>query len=200
MPDATTDLIRGWLERHVAGENPPRAELLGLCQERIRLMVRPRLRSFPDVSACEETDDILNQVLFRLHNALDDVRPASPLDLMGFCAELIRRVLLDVLKSARRRHLDRTYSLNALGEADGFDPANGTDHPIDSDTLAEFHRYVGELPPEEKVLFDLLYYAGLKVPAAAAALGVSPASLKKRWQVARIRAVERLGLDRTKSF
>lgn len=197
MADAT-DLIRDWLTRHRAGLAPSHNELFELCEAQLHRLARARLRTFPRVRGCLETADVLNEVLLRLHRALDrGVSPASPLDLIRFCAEVVRRVLLDHLKFIRRHRLDEVRSLDAMRDREQFDPCRGTDHPVDSEVMHGFHNYVDGLGEDDRVLFDLLFYQGLKVSEAAPLLGVPASTLKKRWLAARIRAVERLGCNCT---
>ena len=190
MSETSTDLIQGWLDRYRSGADPPPDELVRLCEERVRALVRPRLRSFPRVKQQEETTDIVNEALLRLSRALRDVAPATPLDLTRFLAELIRRVLLDKLKAIRRRVASPVELAVEPGRAVG-----DTDHPVDADLMTEFHEYVGSLPESERVLFDLLYYRGLSTATAADYLGLAPSTLKRRWVQARLRARDRLGRD-----
>jgi RNA polymerase sigma-70 factor (ECF subfamily) len=49
-----------------------------------------------------------------------------------------------------------------------------------------FHRQVERLPDERRDVFDLLWYKGLTQPEAAQVLGISLATLKRRWQSARL--------------
>jgi RNA polymerase sigma-70 factor (ECF subfamily) len=46
---------------------------------------------------------------------------------------------------------------------------------------------VDSLPDEEREVVQLLWYEGLRQPEAAVVLGISLATLKRRWQVARLR-------------
>jgi DNA-directed RNA polymerase specialized sigma24 family protein len=55
-----------------------------------------------------------------------------------------------------------------------------------------FHEQVGTLPEEEKEVVALLWYGGVSQPEAASVLGVSLATLKRRWQAARLRLSELL--------
>ena len=69
-------------------------------------------------------------------------------------------------------------------------------HPaLEPETLecwARFHELVDTLPEEEREVVQLLWYEGMKQSEAAAVLGVSLATLKRRWQAARLRLSELL--------
>jgi RNA polymerase sigma-70 factor (ECF subfamily) len=60
------------------------------------------------------------------------------------------------------------------------------------DAWARFHETVGCLPDDEREVVQLVWYDGMKQPEAAAVLGVSLATLKRRWQSARLRLSELL--------
>jgi DNA-directed RNA polymerase specialized sigma24 family protein len=49
-----------------------------------------------------------------------------------------------------------------------------------------FHEQVEQLPEEQKEVVGLLWYEGLSQPEPAAALGISLATVKRRWQDARL--------------
>ncbi len=55
------------------------------------------------------------------------------------------------------------------------------------------HEQVERLPPEEREVFDLCWYHDLTQEEAAAALGVSVRTIKRRWLRARLRLQELLG-------
>jgi RNA polymerase sigma factor (sigma-70 family) len=194
MTPPPDDPVQEWLDLHRSGQNPSLDELCRLCQEQVRCLVRPRLRRFPDVEREERTTDITNEALVRLLAALRDVCPPTTLELNRFLARIIRRVLLDRAKAIRRRALPLAAPGSEVAWA-----ADHTDHPIDHDLMAAFHEYVEALPPEEKILFDLLYYRGLTTAAVAALLGCPPTTLKRRWVEARLRLIDRFGDDPTNS-
>ena len=194
MNTSPNDPVQEWLDRHRAGEDPSPDELCRLCEDQLRRLVRPRLRRFPDVQREDHTTDIANEALCRLLGALREITLETTLDLNRFLAGIIRRVLLDRVKAIRRRVLP-----NAAPGADVPWSPDDTDHPIDTDLMVAFHEFVESLPPEEKTLFDLLYYRGLSTSAAAAVLGIPATTLKRQWVRARLKLAERLGRDPTDS-
>ena len=61
------------------------------------------------------------------------------------------------------------------------------DHaPATLDGWTEFHAQVEALPEDERQAVGLLYYQGLSQEEAAAVLGVSVRTVKRRWQSARL--------------
>lgn len=67
-----------------------------------------------------------------------------------------------------------------------------TARPDDMESWTRFHEQVEALPDDEREVVALLWYEGLSQPEAAALLGVSLATVKRRWQAARLALYERL--------
>ena len=51
--------------------------------------------------------------------------------------------------------------------------------------LDEAIERLGKIDPEQAKIVELRYFAGLSVEEAADAMGMSPATLKRRWSLAR---------------
>jgi RNA polymerase sigma-70 factor (ECF subfamily) len=192
-PDSTA-LLQHWLDRHAAGAPDARDELIRHSQERLRRLTRQMLRHYPRVRRWEDTSDVFQNVLVRLDRALRETTLATPKDLLRFAAALIRRELIDL----SRRHF------GPEGAAAHHDTPPGTpaarpepsDSSHDPHRLAlwhELHQHIAGLPDEDRTLFELLYYQGLTQPAAAAMLAVPLRTLKRHWQQARLRLMERFG-------
>jgi RNA polymerase sigma-70 factor (ECF subfamily) len=147
------------------------------------------LQGYPRVRRWEETDDVLQNALLRLHRTLKEVPPRSVADFLRLAALNIRRELLDLAKHHFGPHGDGAHHETAGPE--GESPPEPVGHgSLDPSRLAvwsEFHTQVEQLPEEEKAVFDLLWYQGLSQADAAAALGVNERTIKRRWQSARIR-------------
>src|SRR4051812_41885496 len=95
-----TDPVQAWLDRHRAGERPSHDDLCRLCEDRVRQLVRPRLRKFPLVVQDSQTTAVVNDALLCLLRALErDVRLTAVLDLERFLARIIRHVLMDMTKA-----------------------------------------------------------------------------------------------------
>ena len=103
----------------------------------------------------------------------------------------IRRELLDLAK-----HFQGAQGIGAKHHSDrGRAAERKCADPLEPETLeawARFHEAVGCLPDEEREVVQLVWYDGMKRPEAAAVLGVSLATLKRRWQSARLHLSELL--------
>jgi RNA polymerase sigma factor (sigma-70 family) len=199
MPESEnqTTLVQGWIDRLRAGDPSARDALLACAIDRLERLTRKMLKGFPGVHRWEQTDDVLQNAILRLSRALQDVTPPSSRDFFRFAAVQIRRELIDLARHysgpqglganiASNAGVDRPARLNPA------DPANETHDPSRLADWTEFHSQVEALPDEEREVVDLLFYQGLQQAEAAAVLGVSERTVKRRWQSARLALHEAL--------
>ncbi len=187
-PSDTLVRIQGLLERLRAGDGSARDALLGAAGERLRQLAHRMLQGYARVRRWEETDDVLQSALMRLHRTLKDVSPPSAADFLRLAALNIRRELLDLAKhhygpQGHGAHHD-TQGPDEKGPAEPAAPES-----LDPARLAvwrELHTQAEKLPEEEKAVFDLLWYQGLSQAEAAEVLGVHERTVKRRWQSARV--------------
>jgi DNA-directed RNA polymerase specialized sigma24 family protein len=66
---------RDLLDRLRAGDGSARDRLIALAQGRFVALARAMLRRYPQVRRWEQTDDLLQAALVRLHRSLAEVRP-----------------------------------------------------------------------------------------------------------------------------
>jgi RNA polymerase sigma factor (sigma-70 family) len=183
-----------WLDRMQAGDLAARDELLGYACDRLRLLTRKMLKGFGRVKRWEETDDVFQNALLRLWTALRQVQPRSAQAFFGLAALQIRRELIDLARQyygpegagAHHATLGKEGSAASTPRAE-CEQQDTTYEPSRLAIWSEFHRQVDVLPAEEREVFDLVWYQGLSQPRAAALLGVSEATLKRRWWSARQR-------------
>ena len=123
-----------------------------------------------------------------------DARWESRTQFFAVAAQTMRRVLVDYARTRRALKRGGGATQLSLGDADGAPAAPGA--PLDlvdvialDDALAR----LAALDPQKARLVDLRYFAGLSIPEAAAALGVSPATVGREWAVARMWLRRELG-------
>ena len=195
--DQTTQIQR-WIDGLGASDASAREALLACAAERLTRLTHKMLKDYPGVHRWEETDDILQNATLRLCRALETVKPLSVRDFFRLAAALIRRELIDL---ARRYSGPTGLGANYASWAGSGDEMPAPDVEVadttyDPGRLAEwtgFHAQVEALPEEEREVFDLLFYQGLPQAEAAAVLGVSERTVKRRWQSARLALHEALG-------
>lgn len=153
------------------------------------------LKSYGHVQRWSDTDDVLQASLLRLHRALASVQPESVRKFYGLAATQIRRELIDLARSQYG-----PQGIGAKHDSDGGYACNRCEAPVEPVSLAawtEFHEAVGALPETEKEVVSLLWYDGLNQSEAARVLGISLATLKRRWVSARLLLKDQLagGID-----
>ena len=202
MPSADTTAVERLIDLTRTGDPAARRALAGQACDRLRTLTRTMLRTdFARVRRWEETDDVYQNAVLRLHRALVEVTPESASHFYRLAALQIRRELLSLVE-----HYYGPQGTGANHHTDG-PPAEGhcdalTAAPAACDgpeTVAEwtdFHAAVGQLPEVEREVFDLVWYQGLSQDQVAAVLTVSVKTVKRRWQGAKLRLHQRLGGER----
>jgi RNA polymerase sigma-70 factor (ECF subfamily) len=179
------------LDRLRTGDRAAVNELLRHTSGRLQRLARKMLHGFPALRRWEQTDDVLQNALLRLHRALAELRPESPRQFFGLAAAQLRRALLDL-----QRHYFGPEGAGARHATDGaatddgpprHEAADDTRDPARLAEWGELHRQAAALPAEEREVFDLLWYHGLTQANAAAVLQVTVRTVKRRWQAARLR-------------
>jgi RNA polymerase sigma factor (sigma-70 family) len=181
---STTTELQHWIELLQAGDDRARHALIGRACERLRLLTRRMLRSFPVVRSNEQTDDVCHSAVLRLYRCLAEVRPESLRHFYALAGQQIRRELLDLAKQAGRLGGRCT---TMPGDSAELDRPCDNDSPGDLADWAEFHAQIESLPAEEREVVHLLWYEGMTQPEAAAVLGVSTRTVLRRWHAARLR-------------
>lgn len=190
-PMGNTTILGGLLQRMAVGDEAARDQLIAHSMERLQRLARKMLRENPAVHRWNQTDDVLQSALVRLHRALKSVTPESPRRFIGLAATQIRRELIDLHRSQ--------YGPEGLG-ANHFSGSHADDAPAAYEQLADpagaseismaemerFHAAVDALPSEEREVFQLAFYQGFKQEEIANLLAVSTKTVKRRWRAARL--------------
>jgi RNA polymerase sigma factor (sigma-70 family) len=193
MADASTTELQGLIDRLAAGDASARGELIDRACGRLRRLARRIFHDFARLKRLEDTDDLLNEAVMRLLRRLEAGRqPGSVAELFRLAAREMRCELLDMVRHHFGPEGPAVREANNLAADSSGNPAlpespTTTDEPARLATWTEFHHHVGELPEEERAVFDLLWYQGLTQAEAAILLGVAPITVKRRWASARLR-------------
>src|SRR3954447_23934154 len=176
------------LDRLRAGDGSARDGLIALAQGRVVALARVMLRRHPHVRRWEQTDDLLQAALMRLHRGLAEVRPEGVAHFDNLAATQIRRELIDLARSyhgpegvGANHHTDRIGPGKRLAQE-----PDGGGMPGTLEEWTAFHEAVGRLPEEERQVMDLLWYRGLTHAQAAGALGVATKTVQRRWASVRL--------------
>jgi RNA polymerase sigma-70 factor (ECF subfamily) len=73
-----TAVLGRWLERLRGGDEAARSEVINHACVRLEALTRRMLRHYPRLRRWEQTGDVLQNAVLRLHRSLATVRPESP--------------------------------------------------------------------------------------------------------------------------
>lgn len=184
MSGQQTTFLKQCLRRLQQGDQAARSDLVETAARRLTRLTRTMLGEFGRLRRWEETDDVLQGALLRLHRAIEQVTPESPRHFYRLATTQIRREMLDL---ARRYFGPEGHGRNlesALPEKPHPEPADMSLDPTRLAVWSDFHRRVEALPEDELEVFDLIWYQGLLQIEAAEVLGVSARTVMRRWQSA----------------
>jgi RNA polymerase sigma-70 factor (ECF subfamily) len=185
-----------------AGDESAREALICHAWERLRTLSSQMLKGYRVLQGVEETDDVLQNALIRLDSALRAESPESGRHFFNLASLQIERALKDLARHYRGRSGKRPRQLTGQEETAGEEGgllqslADSTGEPTSLAEWTEFHERVERLPQRDQEVFGLLYYQGLGQEDAAAVLGVSLRTVKRRWHRARCLLCEALGGER----
>jgi RNA polymerase sigma factor (TIGR02999 family) len=159
--------------------------------EQLLPLVYNELRQLATQKLAHEKPGQTLQATALVHEAyvrLVDVEQAQQWNSRGHffaaAAEAMRRILID---QARRKHSDKRGGKMRRVELDAAALLTTPEDDAADDLLAldaALHELASEDPLKAR-LVNLRYFAGLSLPEAAQALGISPATAKRYWVYAR---------------
>jgi len=179
-----TQRLRDLLDLARQDQVDARNEIIEHACERLRVLTRKMLKNYPRVKRWSETDDVLQNAMIRLHRSLAEIQPETPRQFYGLATTQIRRELIDLA-----RHHYGAQGNGANHHSDGGETVGkqiGGGEPESLESWSRFHEAVENLPEDQREVVNLLWYEAISQPDAAALLEISLATLKRRWQSARI--------------
>jgi RNA polymerase sigma factor (sigma-70 family) len=181
------EAIEGCLIRMAAGDPTARAMIIEVCMARLHLIASRMLADFPVVRRWNDTGDILQGGLMRLHRALADVRPATARELLALATTLMHRELIDLArKYAGPRSHAAHHDTNSIRGDDRMQKTDlAADEHHEMERWTAFHDAVEGLPAAEREVFQLVWYFGCEQQQVAEMLGCSTRTVKRHWQAAR---------------
>jgi RNA polymerase sigma factor (TIGR02999 family) len=127
-----------------------------------------------------QTTALIHEAYLRLIDA-KDVHWQSRAHFFAIAANLMRRILVE---HARRRDADKRGGSHVRIQLDeALAVANETD--VDLLAIDEALDRLAAIDPQQARVVELRFFSGLSVEETAAALGVSPKTVKRDWSVAR---------------
>src|SRR5262249_7047938 len=100
---------------------------------------------------------------------------------LGIAARSMRQILVE--RARARGAMKRWAGMDRVSLTESLVSAANEDAMLPA--LDEALERLGQIDPEQARIVELRYFVGLGIDEAADALGISPATLKRRWSLAR---------------
>src|SRR5437763_8717359 len=190
----TTLAMQSLLDRMNAGDPRAKNDLIARANDRLAIVARRLLRSFPKVRAEEETIGIVNEAYPRLDKAMADLKPATVRQFLGLPSLKMRQTLLDMVRRMTGRGEDERPDVvpidapkaGADGERKGMDLPAGGDDIFAKARALDVLTAIDALSESQREVVELLYFQGFTQAEAGEVLGVSSDTVKRRWAEARV--------------
>jgi RNA polymerase sigma-70 factor (ECF subfamily) len=179
----TTAVVQRYLDdlAGVRGDSPAEPvvrELLASAVNRLHVLCSSLLfRSYPRLTYPPlnlQTEELLSSVAERLLKAMREVRPKTVRQFFALANQHMRWELNDLA-----RRLDEQSAAVELRDSLVPAPAESSASQISPNTRRILD-VIGNLPEEEREVFNLVRIQGMSQPEAAAVLGVSPKTVQRR--------------------
>jgi RNA polymerase sigma-70 factor (ECF subfamily) len=197
MADDDTAQLQHLLDCFQRGDETARDALIRHSCDRLQRLTRKMLRSYPRLRRWEQTDDVFQNAMLRLHRSLSEVKPGSVPEYLGLAATQIRRSLIDLARHHFRAKGDAAHhQTDDIRCERGSLVQNQPDESSEPKTIEQwsnFHEHIECLPTQEREVFNLLWYQGLEQAEAARVLGVDARTIRRRWRSARMMIIEAMG-------
>ena len=190
MPDSSpahnvTELLLSWGE----GDTAALDRLVPLLYDDLRQVARRHLRRERPGHSLQATA-LVHEVFLRLVD-MDRMTVKSRTHFFALSARLMRQILVD---HARRQQADKRgggATLISLNEAAGA-AAPASTPSVDVLALDEALDALSSFDDRQCRVVELRFFAGLNIPEAADALGVSTATVERDWAMAKAWLHQRL--------
>lgn len=190
MESTPSNQITVLLGRWSKGEQAAREELVPLVYEELRRLARYCLMGQrPDHTL--QSAALVHEAYLRLvgHNS---VRWDDRVHFFAVAGQLMRRILVDHARKKGAEKRGGEHITVALDEH--LAPAKQRE--LDVVALDDALNELARLDPQQCRVVELRFFAGLSIEETAQALGISPATVKRDWSVARAWLYRELGRDK----
>lgn len=127
-----------------------------------------------------QTTDLVNEAFLRLVDQTD-IRWQDRVHFFGFAARIMRQILIEYLRKRLAKKRGGAQEPMALNDGIALVDQRSLDLLKLDDALTEFERF----DARKSRLVELRYFAGLTIEETAEVLGISPATVKREWVLAK---------------
>lgn len=188
------------LQKAQAGDDEAREVVIEHAAQRLRILAQRMLRSNP-LRRWEQTDDLMQQTLTRLHKHLARCPATSTAAFLSHAALEMRHALIDLVRHyfGPQGQGAHHHTATAPSDADSTprgEPTDPAPTPSQQALLAErwekLYRAVEALPDDKRAVVELVWFHGLTHAQGAALLGMSERTVGRHWRAARVTLFDEL--------
>ena len=173
------------------GDPQAASQLLPLVYDELRKLAAHRLAHQAPGQTLQPTA-LVHEAYLRLVGDIEGIDWDSRGHFFAAAAEAMRRILVENARRKGRRK--RGGGLTRI-DLDAAEPLAAPEIREDLLALDEALTKLTSVDPQAAQLVQLRYFAGLSIPEAAKALGVSPRSADRLWAFARVWLLREVGGD-----
>ena len=167
------------LQRANAGNDDARAEIVQLAYDDLRRLATAYMKRERQDHSLGATA-LVNEVAMRLLG--DGEVPEQNRDqFLAFVAKAMRNLLIDHARTKGRQKRGGDRERVAFEDAVAASVSQSEDLLELNDALTR----LSEVDPRKAKVVEMRYFGGMTIPEVAAALQISPATVKRDWEVAR---------------
>lgn len=183
MTGDATQLLHDWR----GGDLKARDRLVALLYDELRALAGRQFGRENPAHTLQPTA-LVGEAYQRLA-ALDRIDWRDRAHFIAVAARLMREILID---HARRRQADKRDGGQRVTLSTGI---AAPDSALDALALEQALQRLEELAPDKARVVELRFYGGLSIEEAAEAMAISPATVKRHWQAARVWLLDALSSD-----
>lgn len=172
-----TSMLRAWS----AGESEVSEDLIRAVYKELRRRARYHLQH-ERANHTLQTTALINEAYIKLVEQRS-IKWENRSQFFGVAAEIMRRILVDHAKTKHRQKRGGVTENLPLETALTIATPNETN--IDVIALDEALNQLAKLDKQQVRIVELRYFSGLNVSNTAEVLGISPATVKRDWAVAK---------------
>lgn len=170
-----TRLLVGWKQ----GDKDALDQLIPLVYHELRQQAARYLRN-ERAGHTLQTTALINEAYLRLVDQ-KNVNWQNRAHFFGIAAQLMRRILVDHARTKKRAKRGGSDVRVSLGEVMATAPTQ----ELDIVALDQALDRLARLDAQQSRIVELRFFSGLSVPETAEVLGISAATVKRDWQMAK---------------
>ncbi len=170
-----TQLLQSWSH----GNREALADLLPLVYDELRRLAAGYMR-FEAPGHTLQATALVHEAYMKLIQQRE-VTWKSRAHFFGIAAQMIRRILVDHIRATRAQKRGSGFAALSLDEALGVSEKKSWEIIALDDAL----KTLAHVDPQQARIVELRFFAGLSIEETAEIVGVSPATVKRDWVVAK---------------